>query len=56
MVGMVFVVIVRCLLSRFLLVRYSIYSRRQVLVGSSTVLALVSIGRSARSLLVRVVV
>ena len=34
-------VIVRCLLGRFLLVRCSIRGRRQVLVGSSTVLALV---------------
>jgi hypothetical protein len=35
----VFVVVVRYLLSRFLLVRYSICNRRQVLIGSSIVLA-----------------
>jgi hypothetical protein len=54
----VFVVVIRHILSRFLSVRYSIRSRGQVLVGSSTVLASGSgsVGGSARSLLVRVVV
>jgi hypothetical protein len=36
--GIVFVVVVRYLLSRFLLVRYSIRNYRQVLIGGSTVL------------------
>jgi hypothetical protein len=38
--SVVFVVVVRYLLSRFLLVRYSTYSRKQILISSSTVLAL----------------
>ncbi len=49
---------VRYILGRFLLVRCSIHSTGQVLVGGSTVLALGlgSVGESARSLLVRVAV
>jgi hypothetical protein len=50
--------VVRHLLSRFLLVRCSICSRGQVLIGSSTVPAAGSgsVGESAQSLSVRIAV